>query len=100
MQARHTLQQLQLHGLLFVMSGSWQPSITSDHNCISLSASLANVVSCRQLAELEEEEGLLLTPFERNLEVWRQLWRVLERSDIVVQVGTATRACMGFLCTT
>jgi hypothetical protein len=35
---------------------------------------------------LEEEEGLLLTPFERNLEVWRQLWRVLERSDIVVQV--------------
>lgn len=41
---------------------------------------------CRQLAELEEEEGLLLTPFERNLEVWRQLWRVLERSDIVVQV--------------
>lgn len=30
----------------------------------------------------------MLTPFERNLEVWRQLWRVLERSDIVVQVGT------------
>lgn len=44
---------------------------------------------CRQLAQLEEEEGLLLTPFERNLEVWRQLWRVLERSDIVVQVGPA-----------
>jgi large subunit GTPase 1 len=40
----------------------------------------------RQLAVLEEEEELLLTPFERNLEVWRQLWRVLERSDIVVQV--------------
>ena len=30
----------------------------------------------------------MLTPFEKNLEVWRQLWRVLERSDIVVQVGT------------
>ena len=28
----------------------------------------------------------MLTPFEKNLEVWRQLWRVLERSDIVVQV--------------
>jgi hypothetical protein len=40
----------------------------------------------RQLAVLEEDEGLTLTPFERNLEVWRQLWRVLERSDIVVQV--------------
>lgn len=40
---------------------------------------------------LEEEEELLLTPFERNLEVWRQLWRVLERSDIVVQVRVAVR---------
>jgi large subunit GTPase 1 len=40
----------------------------------------------RNLAALEEEEGLVLTPFEKNLEVWRQLWRVLERSDIVVQV--------------
>jgi hypothetical protein len=29
----------------------------------------------------------VLTPFEKNLEVWRQLWRVLERSDVVVQVG-------------
>ena len=29
----------------------------------------------------------MLTPFEKNLEVWRQLWRVLERSDVVVQVG-------------
>ena len=28
----------------------------------------------------------MLTPFEKNIEVWRQLWRVLERSDIVVQV--------------
>jgi len=27
-----------------------------------------------------------ITPFEKNLEVWRQLWRVLERSDIIVLV--------------
>ena len=40
----------------------------------------------RELARLEEEEKLVLTPFEKNLEVWRQLWRVLERSHIVVQV--------------
>jgi len=26
------------------------------------------------------------TPFEKNLEVWRQLWRVLERSDCVAMV--------------
>ena len=35
---------------------------------------------------LEEDEHLVLTPFEKNLEVWRQLWRVLERSDVIVQV--------------
>jgi large subunit GTPase 1 len=30
-----------------------------------------------------------VTPFEKNLEVWRQLWRVIERSDIVVQIVDA-----------
>lgn len=32
---------------------------------------------------LEENENLVLTPFEKNLLIWRQLWRVLERSDLV-----------------
>ncbi|CAG9537602.1 unnamed protein product [Cercopithifilaria johnstoni] len=40
----------------------------------------------KNLADLQEGCGVLLTPFERNLELWRQLWRVVERSDIVVQV--------------
>ncbi|KAK6353495.1 hypothetical protein TWF696_005458 [Orbilia brochopaga] len=43
----------------------------------------------RSLAELAENNDLLLTPFERNLEVWRQLWRVIERSDLVVQIVDA-----------
>lgn len=43
----------------------------------------------RGLAELQENHDLLMTPFERNLEVWRQLWRVIERSDIVVQIADA-----------
>lgn len=43
----------------------------------------------RGLAELQENNDLLMTPFERNLEVWRQLWRVLERSDLVVQIVDA-----------
>ena len=30
-----------------------------------------------------------VTPFEKNLQVWRQLWRVLERSDLVCQVVDA-----------
>ncbi|KAJ6107414.1 Large subunit GTPase 1 [Penicillium sp. IBT 18751x] len=43
----------------------------------------------RGLAELQEHHDLLMTPFERNLEVWRQLWRVIERSDLVVQIVDA-----------
>ncbi|KAJ3312076.1 hypothetical protein HDU76_002979 [Blyttiomyces sp. JEL0837] len=43
----------------------------------------------RGLVVLEEEKGLLMTPYERNIEVWRQLWRVIERSDIIVQIVDA-----------
>ncbi|AMD21315.1 HER036Wp [Eremothecium sinecaudum] len=44
----------------------------------------------RKLADLQESnDDLLLTPFERNIEVWRQLWRVIERSDLVVQIVDA-----------
>ena len=55
----------------------------------------------RELAQLEESERLVLTPFEKNLEVWRQLWRVLERSHIVVQVchvRTKIPDCMAHDC--
>lgn len=50
----------------------------------------------RNLADIENtlatEQGLggfQLTPFEKNLNVWRQLWRVVERSDVVVQIVDA-----------
>lgn len=43
----------------------------------------------RGLAELQENSDLLMTPFERNIEVWKQLWRVIERSDLVVQIVDA-----------
>uniref|UniRef100_UPI00358EF54F large subunit GTPase 1 homolog n=1 Tax=Myxine glutinosa TaxID=7769 RepID=UPI00358EF54F len=43
----------------------------------------------RQLSRLQEKENLTLTPFEKNLDFWRQLWRVIERSDIVVQIVDA-----------
>ncbi len=48
----------------------------------------------RGLAELQENHDLLMTPFERNLEVWRQLWRVIERSDLVVQIVDARNPLM------
>lgn len=40
----------------------------------------------RDLSLLQEKENVLLTPYEKNLEFWRQLWRVVERSDVVVQI--------------
>ena len=40
----------------------------------------------RRLAVIEEKEGVMMTPYEKNLEVWRQLWRVVERSDVVVNI--------------
>uniref|UniRef100_A0AAG5DL47 Large subunit GTPase 1 homolog n=1 Tax=Anopheles atroparvus TaxID=41427 RepID=A0AAG5DL47_ANOAO len=43
----------------------------------------------RGLVALQEDDGMLLTPYEKNLDFWRQLWRVVERSDIVVQIVDA-----------
>ena len=31
----------------------------------------------------------MVTPYEKNLEFWRQLWRVIERSDLVIQIVDA-----------
>ncbi|OWF46782.1 large subunit GTPase 1 homolog [Mizuhopecten yessoensis] len=43
----------------------------------------------RSLARLQEIEGIELTPYEKNLDFWRQLWRVIERSDVIVQIVDA-----------
>lgn len=45
----------------------------------------------RSIAELEErmrleDQRCVVTPFEKNIEFWRQLWRVMERSDLIVQI--------------
>ncbi|XP_053658580.1 large subunit GTPase 1 homolog [Anopheles marshallii] len=43
----------------------------------------------RGLVALQEQDNMLMTPYEKNLDFWRQLWRVVERSDIVVQIVDA-----------
>eukprot|EP00347_Sterkiella_histriomuscorum_P015203 403357921 len=44
----------------------------------------------KDIASLEENNvNLAITPFEKNLEVWRQLWRVIEKSDILLQIVDA-----------
>ncbi|KAG2283174.1 hypothetical protein Bca52824_054394 [Brassica carinata] len=43
----------------------------------------------RMFVRLEENEKLVLTPFEKNLDIWRQLWQVFERSDLIFSVDDA-----------
>lgn len=43
----------------------------------------------RGIAKIQEQNDSVVTPFEKNLEFWRQLWRVVEKSDVVTQVVDA-----------
>lgn len=44
----------------------------------------------RGLAEMEENAvDKKMTPFEKNLGIWRQLWRVVERSTVLCQIVDA-----------
>jgi len=65
----------------------WDASTTREE--LDIAERVAFLEWRRRLAEMEETHDLLMTPFERNLEVWRQLWRVIERSDLVVQIVDA-----------
>lgn len=39
------------------------------------------------MAEVEDKYRFVtMTPYEKNVELWKQLWRVVERSDIVIQI--------------
>jgi large subunit GTPase 1 len=37
----------------------------------------------------ENNVQLAITPFEKNVEIWRQLWRVIEKSDLLLQIVDA-----------
>ncbi|KAJ0393338.1 hypothetical protein ATCC90586_008021 [Pythium insidiosum] len=41
------------------------------------------------LGREQTERALVLNLFERNIEVWRQLWRTIERSDVLVHLVDA-----------
>lgn len=44
----------------------------------------------RDIATIEENNmTLAITPFEKNLDVWRQLWRVIEKADVLLQIVDA-----------
>ncbi|XP_013192787.2 large subunit GTPase 1 homolog [Amyelois transitella] len=61
---------------------AWNPSITAEEQ---LNRERESFLEWRRhLNELQAKLGAALTPYERNLEFWRQLWRTLEKSDIVL----------------
>lgn len=62
----------------------WDTNTTSEE--LAEREKLSFLVWRKKLAKLQENDSIILTPFEKNLEIWRQLWRVIERSDIVVQI--------------
>ncbi|CDW55585.1 ribosome biogenesis GTPase Lsg1 [Trichuris trichiura] len=66
---------------------NWQLAATSEE--LSLLEQNAFMEWRKDLEDLQENSGCILTPFEKNLDIWRQLWRVMERSDIVVQLVDA-----------
>lgn len=43
----------------------------------------------RRVARIQEKRNYMTTPFEKNLEFWRQIWRVVEKSNVLVQVVDA-----------
>ena len=44
----------------------------------------------RDIASIEQGNmNLAITPFEKNIDIWRQLWRVIEKSDLLLQVSSA-----------
>ncbi|MBW0504236.1 hypothetical protein O181_043951 [Austropuccinia psidii MF-1] len=66
---------------------NWSPSTTPDQ--LSRLEKDSFLDWRKGLADLTDNRSLLLTPFERNIEVWRQLWRVVERSQLIVQIVDA-----------
>ncbi|KNC50777.1 uncharacterized protein AMSG_06673 [Thecamonas trahens ATCC 50062] len=51
-----------------------------------------------QLAQIEQNKAVHVTPFEKNINMWRQLWRVVEKSHVVVQILDARNPDL-FRCT-
>jgi large subunit GTPase 1 len=65
----------------------WNKTMTAEQ--VDRNEKLAFLEWRRGLAKTEEKYDVVMTPFEKNLEFWRQLWRVVEKSDVVVQVVDA-----------
>jgi large subunit GTPase 1 len=61
----------------------WTKTMTREE--IQMNENTAFLNWRRDLAQVEENNvNLAITPFEKNVEVWKQLWRVIEKSDVLL----------------
>jgi len=66
----------------------WTPEMSAQE--INTQENLAFLEWRRDIANIEENNvTLAITPFEKNLEVWKQLWRVIERAQVLLQIVDA-----------
>ncbi len=87
----HASQPSQAANVQHLLRIPWRPSWTKDMTGTQLKAieEKAFLEWRRGMAIVEENSEVVITPFEKNLNVWRQLWHVVEKSDIIVQVVDA-----------
>nr|WCZ58468.1 large subunit GTPase 1 [Andalucia godoyi] len=51
----------------------------------------------REVAKIEEDRpDVEVTPYEKNIEVWKQLWRTVERSHVIVHILDARNPLLYF----
>ncbi|CAF3734123.1 unnamed protein product [Rotaria socialis] len=81
------VQQLHRDRLRIPRRPAWTPEMSAEQ--IDQQERVSFLDWRRKLALLQQIDDLTLTPFEKNLEFWRQLWRVIEKSDIIVQIVDA-----------
>jgi large subunit GTPase 1 len=101
-EARSAIQEnFAFHELSVPRRPAWTPGVTTAEELDALENE-SFYEWRRGLARKEEEiaalafkahgggvGGASVTPYEKNLHVWRQLWRVLERSSVVLQIVDA-----------
>jgi large subunit GTPase 1 len=92
-------QSFAFHELSVPRRPAWTPGVTTPEELEAMENE-SFLEWRRGVARREEEivalsgggggvSGASVTPYEKNLHVWRQLWRVLERSSVVLQIVDA-----------
>ena len=90
-------QNFSFHELSVPRRPAWTPGVTTAEELEHMENE--SFLEWRRGVARREEEiaayssggiaGASVTPYEKNLHVWRQLWRVLERSAVVLQIVDA-----------